>query len=278
VLEEIRQMEDRDAAEALVQRLRETLDMPVPYNCSVHTFSNLRLDAQLTQKSREPGGAATLTATLFEYDVPLAAGAQVWATITGPGFAGATAVFDDLGAGRYQLEWPLMRAGSYRFVVHAEGRTSGGDLFTREKVLTAGVWQGGDKPWEPVENPEDEGYRQPEPGDDRLRRLLSELEESASMKARLTELGFDVAAVRSALEPPTARLEADIALDTEDLEARLRRTAEVGPLSTPVRRAPKRPGVSGNLFLIEGFSNPEQTEPDEHHGETPGPDDEHAEH
>src|SRR4029453_14615373 len=102
-----RKMKDRKAAEALVQRLRETLDKPVPYSCSVHTFSNLRLDAQLTQKSREPGGTATLTATLFEYDVPLAAGAQVRAAVTGPGFAGATVVFDDLGNGSYQLEWPL---------------------------------------------------------------------------------------------------------------------------------------------------------------------------
>jgi hypothetical protein len=280
VLEEIRKMKDRKAAEALVQRLRETLDKPVPYSCSVHTFSNLRLDAQLTQKSREPGGTARLTATLFEYDVALAAGAQVWATITGPGFAGATAMFDDLGNGSYQLEWPLKLVASYRFVVHAEGRTSGGDPFTREKVLTAGVWQGGDKPWEPVENPEGEGYRQPEPdGDDRLRRLLDELEESPLMIARLAELGFDVAAVRSALESPTTRVEgdADTAVDTTDLEARLRRTGETGPLSTPVRRAPKRPGVPGNLFLIEGFSNPEQTEPDEHQGEIPGPEDESAE-
>jgi hypothetical protein len=265
-----------------VRRLREMLDKTVPYNLSVHTFSNLRLDAELMQKSREPGATATVVASLFEYDVPLAAGAQVWASITGPGFAGSTAVFDDLGNGSYQLKWPLERVGPYRFVVHAEGRTSGGDVFSREKVLTAGVWQGGDKPWEPVENPEGEYMRQPQPGgdDDRLRRLLAELEESPSMRARLAELGFDVGAVRSALETPTARVEeeADIAVDTDDLDARLRTASEAGPLSTPVRRAPKRAGVPGNLFFIEGFANPEQTEPDEHHGETPEPDDKPAEH
>jgi Common central domain of tyrosinase/von Willebrand factor type A domain len=266
VLEEIRRMEDRKAALVLMRRLREFLDTSVPYNLSVHTFSNLRLDAELAQKSREPGGTATLVASLFEYEVPLATGAKVWATITGPGFAGSTAVFDELGNGNYQLEWPLQRVGSYRFVVHAEGRTSGGDPFTREKVLTAGVWQGGDKPWEPVENPEGEDKRRPQPpgdDDDRLRRLLAEMEESPSMRARLAELGFDLAAVRSAL---------DVApIDTDDLEARLRTASEAGPLSTPVQRRPKRPGVPGNLFVIEGFTNPEETEPAEHHDESPRP-------
>jgi hypothetical protein len=151
-------------------------------------------------------------------------------------------------------------------VVHAEGRTSGGDPFTREKVLTAGVWQGGDKPWEPVENPEGEDKRRPQPpgdDDDRLRRLLAEMEESPSMRARLAELGFDFAAVRSAL---------DVApIDTDDVEARLRTASEAGPLSTPVQRRPKRPGVPGNLFVIEGFTNPEETEPAEHHGDSPRP-------
>lgn len=261
-------MEDRKAAEVLMRRLREFLDNSVPYNLSVHTFSNLRLDAELAQKSREPGGTATLVASLFEYEVPLATGAKVWATIAGPGFAGSTVVFDELGNGNYQLEWPLKRVGSYRFVVHAEGRTSGGDPFTREKVLTAGVWQGGDKPWEPVENPEGEDKRQPQPpgdDDDRLRRLLAEMEESPSMRARLAELGFDVAAVRSAL---------DVApIDTGDLEARLRTASEAGPLSTPVQRRPKRPGVPGNLFFIA-----EETEPAEHHGESPEPGDRPGEH
>lgn len=59
--------------------------------------------------------------TQFEYDVPLAAGSQIWATITGPGAAGSTAMFDDLGNGSYQLDWPLKRVGSYRFTVHAGG-------------------------------------------------------------------------------------------------------------------------------------------------------------
>lgn len=269
VLEEIRKMEDRKAAQVLVGRLREMMGKPVPYNLSVYTFSNLRLDAELVQKSREPGGTATLIASLFEYDVPLATGARVWATVTGPGFSGSTAVFDELGNGSYQLEWPLKRVGSYRFVVHAEGQTSGGDPFTREKVLTAGVWRGGDKPWEPVENPEGEDRRQPHPGDDdRLGRLLAEIEERPSMRTRLAELGLDVTAVRSAVD----------AAALDDVEARLRATAEAGPLSMPVQRRPKRPGVPGNLFLIEGFTNPEETGPAEHHGQGPEPGDQLGEH
>jgi hypothetical protein len=266
VLEEIRHMEDREAARDLLRRLRE-LEKSVPYRLSVHTLSNLRLEADLTQNSREPGATATLLASLFEYDVILAPGTKVWATVTGPGFVNSTAGFHDLQNGSYLLEWPLKQVGSYRFVVHAEGRTSAGDPFTREKVLTAGVWEGGDKPWEPVESFEDE--RRPQPSDeDRLRRMLSEVEKSPSMMRRLERLGVDIETIRSALERVVAAdLEAEIAPTLDDVEARLRRAAEVGPLSTPVQRRPKRPGVSGNLFLIEGFTNPEEGEPE---GPAPG--------
>jgi hypothetical protein len=269
VLEEIQRMEDREAALVLLHRLRE-LDKSVPYRLSVHTFSNLRLEAELTQNSREPGATAAVVASLFEYDVPLA-DAKVWATVTGPGLASSTAVFHDFQNGSYLLEWPLKQIGSYRFVVRAEGRTSGGDPFTREKVLTAGVWEGGDKPWEPVENPEDE--RRPQPGDDdHLRRMLNEVERSSSMMRRLAGLGVDVHTLRRALERAAARaVDADVATTLDDVEARLHPAAEAGPLSTPVQRRPKRAGVSGNLFLIEGFTNPEEAEPAEHPDKSPEP-------
>jgi hypothetical protein len=182
-------------------------------------LSNLRLDAQLTQTSREPGGTASLLASLFEYDIPLRTGASVWATMSGPGFSGVTAGFTDLGDGTYALDWPLKRPGAHRFVVQAEGRTSGGDPFTREKVLTASVWRGGDKPWEPVENPDDEDRRQKRGDEEREQRPE---------------------------------------VDVDDLAEQLRRATEAGPLSTPVRRTPKRPGVSGNLFVIEGFTHPDE--------------------
>lgn len=217
VIEEIRAMEDREAAQELMRRLREALQKSVPYNLSVHTFSNLRLDAQLTQTSREPGGTASLLASLFEYDVPLRTAASVWATVSGPGFSGVTAGFTDLGDGTYALDWPLKRPGAHRFVVHAEGRTSGGDPFTREKVLTASVWRGGDRPWEPVENPNDEDRRQKRGDEERGPRV-----------------------------------------DVDDLAEQLRRATEAGPLSTPVRRTPQRPGVPGNLFVIEGFTHPDE--------------------
>jgi hypothetical protein len=52
-----------------------------------------------------------------------------------------------------------------------------------------------------------------------------------------------------------------------------RYVSEAGPLSTPVQRRPKRPGEPGNLFFI-----PEETEPAEHHGESPEPGDQPGEH
>ena len=228
VIKEIRAIEERKAVEELLHRLRETLEKGVPYNLSAYTFSNLRLDVELTQKSREPGGTATLLASLVEYEVLLAPGATVWATVSGPGYAGVTAPFTDLGNGSYQLDWPLKRPGAHRFVVHAEGRTSGGDPFTREKLLTAGVWRGGDKPWEPIEGSDDDKHGRNR--DDQVRRPK---------------------------RPP---------IDVDDLTDRLRRATEAGPLSTPVKRRPKRPGEPGNLFVIDGFTNPEGGD------ETGGPD------
>ena len=219
VVEEIRTQENRTTVKELLTRLR-TADKTVPYNLSVHTFSNLRRDVEVAQKSREPGSTATLGASLHEYDVLLTSGAKVWASVSGPGYAGVTASFDDLGDGTHRLDWPLKRAGAHRFVVHAEGRTSGGDPFTRETLVTAGVWRGGDKPWEPKE---------------------------ASDEEKKEERGRDDKAERAG----------ESTVDVGKVAERLRRAAQAEPLSTPVKRRDRRPGTPGNLFVVEGFVNPE---------------------
>lgn len=257
VIAEIREMKDRKAAERIIKRLRALGDKPVPYNVSVHTYSNLRLDAHLRQDSREPGGTALLTASVWEYDIPLAPTASVWATVSEPGGGTATALFAPAGTGQYELTWPLNRPGAFRFVVHAEGQTSGGDLFTREKVLTAGVWQGGDKPWEPKESPEpgrgDKPGKPRRPDDDLavLHRFIAVAERSDRLRTRLADAGVDLDAVRSALEEPaTAAAAPD---EPDNLRAQLSANAEAiaQALTTPVQRVPKRPGRPGSMFERE---------------------------
>ena len=191
VLAEIKKIDDSRAAAALIAELRRAAQKPVPYNLSVHTYSNLRLDTHVKQDSREPGGTASISASLWEYDLPLTRPAKVWATVAEPGGGLSTADFTDLGSGSYEFSWPLARPGSYRFLVHAEGQTTGGDPFTREKVVTAGVWRGGDKPWEPKEGKEPGKHDAPgEPRRDDeltpLHQFITAAEHSVAIRARLS--------------------------------------------------------------------------------------------
>lgn len=257
VIAEIRKMEDCKAAERIIERLRALGAKPVPYNVSVHTYSNLRLDARLRQDSREPGGTALLTAALWEYDVLLAPTASVWATVSEPVGGTATASFAPAGTGLYELTWPLNHPGVFRFVVHAEGRTSGGDPFTREKVLTAGVWQGGDKPWEPKESPEP--GRRTKPGKPRwpdddlavLHQFIAATERSDPLRARLADAGVELDAVRSVLEEPVVAAAAPDEVDNVRAQLIANAEATAQPLTTPVQRVPKRPGRPGSMFEWE---------------------------
>jgi len=71
-----------------------------------------------------------------------------------------------------------------------------------------------------------------------LQRLRErEVEGSPSMMRRLAELGVDVETLRSARERAAARdVEADVTATLQEVEVRLRRAGDTGPLSTPVQR------------------------------------------
>jgi hypothetical protein len=58
-------------AGAWLVALREFAEKPLPYNLTVHTFSNLRLEATLRQSGFAPGAIVHLTASLREYQAPL---------------------------------------------------------------------------------------------------------------------------------------------------------------------------------------------------------------
>ena len=94
----------------------------------------------------KPGAIAKLVATLREYEVPLTEPATVWADVFLPNGMADRVVFAPGSAGDYGAEWALTAPGLYRFVVHAEGATSNGSRFSREKIVTAGVFSGDPKP------------------------------------------------------------------------------------------------------------------------------------
>jgi hypothetical protein len=111
----------------------------------VHTRSNLEFAAALRQDSLEPGAPLHVTARLSEYGVPFAGDARVWGDLTRPDGSTAVVLLNRQEPGRYAVDVTTTAAGIYRVRVRAEGQTSGGYPFTREKTLSAGVFSGGSR-------------------------------------------------------------------------------------------------------------------------------------
>jgi hypothetical protein len=133
---------DAKRGEALIALRKGTL----PYSLVVHTRSNLEMAASLRQSSLTPGTDLHLTVQLMEYGVPIATQASVWADVTRPNRSTAVATFSRIEPGTYTAVVPTSAAGVYGIRVRAEGASSGGFPFMREKTFSAGVFAGGDRP------------------------------------------------------------------------------------------------------------------------------------
>ncbi|MFN8192726.1 MAG: S8 family serine peptidase [Nocardioidaceae bacterium] len=121
----------------------------VRFTALVHSFSNLRMRADVSQTSFEPGATLTVSADLFEYGQPFpqaAGSSSVQAVVTRPNGSQATLPMTPTGVGTYAVSLPATSPGIYRFVVSASGSTSRRTPFTREQVVTGAVWAGGDEP------------------------------------------------------------------------------------------------------------------------------------
>jgi hypothetical protein len=114
----------------------------LPYNCVVHARSNLDFSASAAQVSFTPGSPVALEATLREYAVPFAGSAAVWADVATPDGATARVALGTVGPGKYRGEVKADKPGVYRLRVRAEGATSSGFAFAREKTLTASAFAG----------------------------------------------------------------------------------------------------------------------------------------
>jgi hypothetical protein len=268
VLEELEKGGDERAIQAFLRALREWTGEPVPYSLSVHTYSNLRLDAAVLQKTFAPGADAAITASLREYDQPLTANAKVWAEVRLPDGMMSRVELAEVEDGRYAADYPLKLPGQYQILVRAIGRSPSSGTFSREKMLTAGVWVGGDKPWDPLTDKDQDGREDL----GWLRDVMDKLPGSAAVRERLSRAGLDLKGLRDALVPadqPTAESRPEEA-PVEDPAARRELVAEltdqarsaVPELSTPVIRRPKLAGVPGNLFV----DDPEPIEANHEHG------------
>jgi hypothetical protein len=117
----------------------------LPFSLTVHAYSNVSLQAHLHQASFEPGAAIAVNAALAQSGIPATAGADVWADVTRPDKTTTLVVLNATEPGQFAASFKTTIAGIYRFRVRARGNTSRGEVFSRERTLTAGVWAGGDQ-------------------------------------------------------------------------------------------------------------------------------------
>lgn len=273
ILKDLRNIrEKRIDVQEFIRRLNEFTQKPTPFNLTVHTYSNLRLEATLTQDGYEPGAKIELTASLWEYQVPLKNDATVWADVIEPNGNRTTLHFSRTGTGSYAATWPTTQPGVYRFGIRAEGKTSGNARFTRAKELSAGVWRGGDQPIDPTGG----GGKETTGGgkDDRncktLLCLLEFVMKSSMLRELLKRFDFDIEGFHKCVERhcrrevkfeegrPATLADAQTLSRSPEFSRLLSameasRPAEAKVIepgkTTPVKRKPHMEGSDENMFI-----------------------------
>lgn len=130
----------------LIELIRQIVTHGVGYSVSVHTYSNLRLRASVSQNSLEPGATLHLRAALTEYGLPVERRARVRAEVKRPDSTTTTLALSEVQPGVFETSLNTTLSGVYQFRVRANGRTLRHRPFTREQILTGAVWRGGNNP------------------------------------------------------------------------------------------------------------------------------------
>ena len=110
------------------------------YCVSMHSFSNLRMTATVTQNAYDPGSTLNLRAALKEYNLPIERRVEVLAGIEYPDHTHSIVSLAETQPGVFEAAIVAGIPGIYRFTVAAKGSTSQGVPFTREQILTAAVF------------------------------------------------------------------------------------------------------------------------------------------
>ncbi len=159
------------------------------YTGLIHAYSNLRMNCTLTQNSYEPGARINVRCVITEYGVPLEKSSSVRASLIFPDGSSSTIGFSKTGTGAYEAQVEANQVGIYQFTVHATGFTSRNASFTREQILTAPVWRGGNnQPPTSTNNPNSN------PSQEAMCRLLHCLSKSAdsNFKEWLEKQGLQI--------------------------------------------------------------------------------------
>jgi hypothetical protein len=165
----------------------------VRYSLSVHSLSSLRLEARLIQTSNLPGASVTIRAVLTEYGVPVERRATVRAEVERPDHTGTVLNLAEVEPGVFEATFQATMSGVYPIRVLAQGATMRAKPFTREQLLTAAVWKGGDAP-------PPSGGTHPGTRDEPLCRLLECLLGQDSVRRAFGNLRIDLDDVRKCLQ------------------------------------------------------------------------------
>jgi hypothetical protein len=164
------------------------------YSVAAHTYSNLRMAVALEQSSFEPGADLTLRSLLTEYDVPVEKRAHVEVELTRSGQPVTTLAMTETDPGTFELTTKAGFTGVYYVRVMARGVTLRGRPFTREQLVTAAVWKGGDNPYlPPRETGKDDWCKL-------LMCLLSEKNLTGEIGERLKKEGISIDGIRRCVE------------------------------------------------------------------------------
>ncbi len=118
----------------------------IRYSFTAQAFTNIRMDARLSQNSLQPGATLTISATLTEYGIPVAHRASVRAELELPDNTRVSLALTEADPGRFQVSTTAILPGVHRIRVVASGVTMRGVPFTREQLLSATAILGGDNP------------------------------------------------------------------------------------------------------------------------------------
>jgi hypothetical protein len=192
---------DRKELKQLLPRLRERdpaafqalATHGARYSVAIHSYSNLRFAARAEQDAYGPGATVRFAAELSEYGLSVEKRAQLVLELTRPGGAQQSLAMEETAPGQFQADVVAATPGVYHGRVVAKGVTLRGTPFTREQLVTAGVWRGGEQPYQP---PRDAS------GDERCRTLACLLGPEVigrELEQRLRALGLDLAKLRHCL-------------------------------------------------------------------------------
>jgi hypothetical protein len=157
----------------------------VRYSLLVHSYSNLRMRARLTQNSYQAGALLNVRAVLTEYGLPVNERALVRAELVRPDMTTAILALNEVEPGVFETSVQASLPGVYQFRVLAAGATLRGRPFTREQGLSGAAWRGGDAP--PPTGKDDPSRR-----DEAICHLLECLLKNESLRKYFHERGLDL--------------------------------------------------------------------------------------